>query len=100
MSTTKQLLVEWQDLLKDKNNLPEPHHFNLGNYEFIGTVTDYKFNGIMIDHYTEKYYEIKGLYPSAINKDLEPNKRDITITINFNGIDNSGEERNKTKIWK
>lgn len=92
MNTTKQLLIEWQDLLKDRNNLPEPHHFNLGNYEFIGTVTDYKFNGIMIDHYTEKHYEIKGLYPSFINEDLEPNKREITVTINFNGIENTEGE--------
>lgn len=75
MSTTKQLLIEWRNLLRARNNIPEPHHFSLGNYEFIGTVTDYKFNGIMIDHYTEKYYEIKGLYPSFINEDLEPNKR-------------------------
>ena len=84
MSTTKQLLIEWINLLKDRNNIPEPFHFNLGNYEFIGTVTDHKFNGIVIDHYTEKQYEIKGLYPSAINEDLEPNKREITV--NFNGI--------------
>lgn len=85
MSTTKQLLAEWCNLLKNRNNLPEPHHFSLGNYEFIGTVTDYKFNGIMIDHYTEKQYEIKGLYPSTINENLEPNKRNITV--NFNGIE-------------
>lgn len=92
MSTTKQLLVEWRNLLIARNNIPEPLHFNLGNYEFIGTVTDYKFNGIMIDHYTEKYYEIKGLYPSFINEDLEPNKREITVTINFNGIENTEGE--------
>lgn len=74
MITTKQLLIERSDLLKNRNNNPEPHYFNLGNYEFIGTVTDYKFNGILIDHYTEKFYKIKDLYPSFIHKDLEPNK--------------------------
>ena len=92
MSTAKQSLIEWRNLVRDRNNIPEPHHFNLGNYEFIGTVTDYKFNGIMIDHYTEKYYEIKGLYPSFINENLEPNKREITVTINFNGIENAEGE--------
>lgn len=79
--TTKQLLANWYDLLKNRNNNPEPHHFNLGNYEFIGTVADYKFNGILIDHYTEKFYEIKGLYPTTINEGLYPNKREITINF-------------------
>ena len=76
MITTKQLLANWYDILKNRNNNPEPHHFNLGNYEFIGTVTDYKLNGIMIDHYIEKFYEIKDLYPSFI----------------FMGIENTGVE--------
>lgn len=89
MITTKQLLANWYDLLKNRNNNSEPHHFNLGNYEFIGTVADYKFNGILIDHYTEKFYEIKDLYPSFIHKDLEPNK--YQITTNFKGIENTGE---------
>ena len=69
--TTKQLLVAWNNLLKDKNSSPKLQHFNLGKYEFIGTITNYKFNGIMIDHYTEKQYEIKDLYPSFIYKKLE-----------------------------
>lgn len=90
MTTTKQLLIEWSDLLKSRNNNPEPHHFNLGNYEFIGTVANYKFNGILIDHYTEKFYEIKDLYPSFINKDLQPNKWETTI--NFKGVQNSEGE--------
>ena len=86
MTTTKQLLANWYDLLNTRNNNPEPHHFNLGNYEFIGTVADYKFNGIVIDHYTEKFYELKDLYPSFIHKDLEPNKWETKI--NFNGVQN------------
>lgn len=91
MITTKQLLVEWRNLLKKRNNLPEPHHFNLGNYEFIGTTTDYKFSGIMIDHYIEKHYEIKGLYLSFIDGNmLESNKRETTI--NFNAIEKLREE--------
>ena len=71
MNTTKQLLVEWCGILKKRNNLSEPHHFNLGNYEFIGIIADYKFSGILIDHYTEKHYEIKDLYPSFIYEKLE-----------------------------
>ena len=90
MITTKQLLIEWSDILKNRNNNPEPHHFNLGNYEFIGTVADYKFNGILIDHYTEKFYEIKDLYPSFINKDLGSNK--FEVAINFKGIQNAEGE--------
>lgn len=69
--TTKQLLVAWNNLLKDKNSSSKPQHFNLGKYEFIGTITNYKFNGIMIDHYTEKQYKIKDLYPSFIYEKLE-----------------------------
>ena len=90
MITTKQLLANWCDILKNRNNNTEPYHFNLGNYEFIGTVTDYKFNGILIDHYTEKFYEIKDLYPSFINKDLGSNK--FEVTVNFKGIQNAEEE--------
>ena len=90
MITTKQLLVEWRNILKKRNNLLEPHHFNLGNYEFIGTTIDYKFSGIMIDHYTEKHYEIKGLYLSFVDDELEANKREITI--NFNAIEKRRKE--------
>ena len=84
MASAKEVYNNWIELLKERNNEPEPHHFNLGNYEFIGTVTDYKFNGIMIDHYTEKHYEIKGLYPTTLLEGLEPNKREFTV--NFKGI--------------
>ena len=92
MITTKQLLVEWANLLSNRKNTTQPHHFILVNDEFIGALIDHKFNGIMIDHDTNKHYEIKGLYQTTINEGLEPNKREITVTINFEGIPNSKEE--------
>ena len=68
MTTCKELMKEWQNLVAYKESDNYDVHKTIDNLEIIGKVFGHKFTGEIIVHPENTIYMIDGLYPITLEE--------------------------------